>query len=399
MKTLESRQPTQLNILAEHQSPIKLVIRCSLSPGDVVMLTAAIRDLHKTYPDRFITDIRTPCGHLFENSPYITKIADNDPEAFCIKAGYPLVHQSNNGSYHFIHGFRKDLESKLGCPIDQGPQKGDIHISSQEGSWYSQVYEKVGKNRPFWLINAGSKSDFTCKLWEVWRYKHVIDALPEILFVQVGSKEHAHTPLEAKHDNLINLVGQTDLRQLIRLVYWSAGCLSPVSLLMHLAAAVPMNSIYKRQERPCVVVAGGREAGPWEAYKCHQFLHTCGMLPCCEHGGCWRSRVYPIGDGDEKDKRNLCEMPVNSESGQIIPRCMDIITVDMVVQAIRNYMDMYDYSDDDPKNWKKHKRFPEDRGGIDPQTLREVNDENSSRRTGPGGHSPVLEDAAVGGVK
>ena len=32
------------------------------SPGDIVMLTAAVRDLHSKYPGDFLTDVRTPCG-------------------------------------------------------------------------------------------------------------------------------------------------------------------------------------------------------------------------------------------------------------------------------------------------------------------------------------------------
>src|ERR1700736_1540911 len=39
----------------------RLILRNSLSPGDIVMLTAAVRDLHLSYPGQFLTDTRTPC--------------------------------------------------------------------------------------------------------------------------------------------------------------------------------------------------------------------------------------------------------------------------------------------------------------------------------------------------
>ena len=39
----------------------KLIFRNFQSPGDIVMLTAAVRDLHKCYPGRFVTDVLTPC--------------------------------------------------------------------------------------------------------------------------------------------------------------------------------------------------------------------------------------------------------------------------------------------------------------------------------------------------
>jgi hypothetical protein len=38
----------------------KVILRNFLSPGDIVMLTAALRDLHAAHPKRFVTDVRTP---------------------------------------------------------------------------------------------------------------------------------------------------------------------------------------------------------------------------------------------------------------------------------------------------------------------------------------------------
>jgi len=104
-------------------------------------------------------------------------------------------------------------------------------------------------------------------------------------------------------------------------------------LHMHLAAAVeckhggPAN-------RPCVVVAGGREPPSWEAYPTQQFLHTIGRLPCCAEGGCWRSRSVPLADGDEKDEeRHLCVDVVEN-----LPHCMHLITPAAVTKAIELYL-------------------------------------------------------------
>lgn len=323
------------------KKPIKLILRNFQSPGDIVMMTAALRDLHKTYPGWFLTDVRTSCPAIFENNPYITPLSDDDLEVIQIQASYDLIHRSNSGAYHFIHGFIMDLEERLGIRINVTEQKGDIHISELEKSWFSQIREISGRDIPYWIINAGCKNDFTCKLWEMARYQAVVDHFPQITFVQIGAKEHNHLPLVGP--NVINLIGKTDLRQLIRLVYHSAGVITPVSLPMHLAAAIEVHPRYRRKTRPCIVIAGGREPSSWEAYTNHLFLHTCGMLPCCDLGGCWCSRIEPLGDGDEKDTTNLCRNPVVSESGQKIPKCMDMITVDQVCQGIRDYLDSYDY--------------------------------------------------------
>lgn len=318
----------------------KLIVEHHLSPGDVVMLTAAIRDLHLSYPKEYITDVRTSCSELWENNPYITKIEDNDPEAINIKAEYHLIGDCNEGAHHFIHGFIQDLGKQLKKPIKITRFKGDIHLSNDEKGWYSQIYEIVGKDVPYWIIDAGCKSDYTAKMWEFARFQKIVDLLPGITFVQIGATEHNHKPLTGH--NLINLIGKTDMRQLIRLIYHSAGVITPVSLPMHLSAAIEVKPCYERKNRPCIVLAGGREPSVWEAYTNHAYLHTCGMLRCCDNGGCWKSRIQKLGDGDKKDS-DLCSQPVKTESGQIIPKCLDIISAERVVECILRYLEDYNF--------------------------------------------------------
>ena len=64
-----------------------------------------------------------------------------------------------------------------------------------------------------------------------------------------------------------------------------------------------------------------------------------------------RFGVVPLGDGDSKDYENLCEYPVATESGQVIPKCLEMITVDRVLASIESYMMQYDYSADDDAAW------------------------------------------------
>ena len=86
-----------------------------------------------------------------------------------------------------------------------------------------------------------------------------------------------------------------------------------------------------------MVVAGGREPAHWEQYPGHQFLSTVGALPCCAHGGCWRSRCQVVGDGDNKDRHSVCDYPVEVASDLAIPRCMDMITPQDVIRRIEMY--------------------------------------------------------------
>jgi ADP-heptose:LPS heptosyltransferase len=183
--------------------------------------------------------------------------------------------------------------------------------------------------RPYWIIVAGGKFDLTIKWWHFRRWQSVVDRFRDRLqFVQVGLQGHYHPPLKG----VIDLRGKTGLRDLIRLVYHAHGVLCPVTLLMHLAAAVPTKPGAPKS-RPCVVVGGGRESPHWAAYPTHQFIHTVGTLPCCAEGGCWKARTVPLGDGDDRDQEPyLCVDVVKG-----LPRCMERIQPEDVIRCVELY--------------------------------------------------------------
>ena len=307
--------------------PRKLILSCRLSPGDVLMLTAAVRDLHKLYPGQFITDVRTPCPDLWRNNPFVTPLDEADPDVEFIECHYPLIQQSNQGARHFIHGYMEFLSERLDVKLAPTEFRGDLHLADEEKRLPFQLDEFNCANLPIWIVCAGGKYDFTIKWWHRRRYQGVVDHfIDRLFFVQVGEQGHYHPPLK----NMFDLRGKTTLRELIRLTHHSDGVLCGVTLHMHLAAAAPLKD--GQFSRPAVVIAGGREAPHWEAYPTHQFLHTVGMLPCCATGGCWRSRTVPLGDGDEKDEpKNLCRDVTNG-----LPRCMDMISKEAVIQTIES---------------------------------------------------------------
>jgi hypothetical protein len=309
----------------------KLILKNCQSPGDILMLTAAVRDLHQCHPRRFRTDVRTSCADLWEHNPYLTRLNEGDQDVRTIDCHYPLIHQSNSLPAHFLWGFIENLNEQLGSQIRPTAFRGDIHLSAEERAQPSGVAKQVGLDIPYWLVVAGGKFDYTIKWWHFRRFQEVVNHFRDrIQFVQVGDLGHYHPPL----DGVICWRGRTTLRQLIHLVYHAEGVLCPVTCLMHLAAAVETRAD-RKAPRPCVVVAGGREPPQWEAYPHHQFIHTVGSLPCCASGGCWRARTVPLGDGDEKDRpEKLCLDVVNG-----LPRCMAMIQPADVVRRIEWYFE------------------------------------------------------------
>ncbi len=299
-----------------------LILKNSLSPGDVLVMSAAIYSLHRANPGRFVTAVASSCDAVYEHNHDVVPVA----EAMRLggeemQTHYPAVNQSNQRAIHFMQSYCEFFSQELDVPCPLATNRPMVYLSKRERTWISQVHESTGRPTKFWLLNAGHKTDFTCKNWGASAYQHVVDRCRgRVQFVQVGeaTKGHHHPPLR----NVLNFVGRTDHRQLIRLAYHADGGLGGVTFLQHLCAA---------WEKPYFCIMGGREPVAWNSYPRQQLFHTVGMLDCCRSGGCWRSRTVPLGDGDAKDK-SLCENPVFGE--ETVPRCMAMIDPDHVAEKI-----------------------------------------------------------------
>jgi hypothetical protein len=192
------------------------------------MLTAAVRDLHAAAPGRFHTDVRTSVPALWENNPHLTPLRDGEPGVERLDMHYPLIHQSNQRPYHFLHGYPQYMEERLGLRIPVTDFRGDIHLTAQEkGSLPPGVED--GIPQPFWILVAGGKHDFTAKWWDPKAYQQVVDHFQgRLTFVQCGEAGHWHPRLR----NVVDRVGRTTTRAFVRLLYHAAGVLCPVTYAM-----------------------------------------------------------------------------------------------------------------------------------------------------------------------
>lgn len=296
---------------------MRLYLRQHQSPGDILMLTAAVRDLKAAFPDIRV-NVETTAQDLWANNPLLDPGVTPSNADRQIELEYPLVHHSSALPYHFVHAFRKELQIQLGLRIPQGAFRGDVYLSDAEKEIPAAVRD-LGR---YWLIDAGYKQDFPLKHWGTDHFRALVSLLPGIPLVQIGQRSpgHVHPVLPGVTD----LTGRTSIRDLIRLMYHAAGVITPVSFPMHLAAAVPTPD---GRLRPAVVLAGGREAAHWEAYPGHVHLSTVGALDCCRRGGCWRSTP---------DGRNACAHPISLGSDRI-GQCMTLIPPEHVAHWVRVY--------------------------------------------------------------
>lgn len=301
--------------------PRALLLKNYLSPGDVLAMTACVHSLVKKHPGKFLIQVDTTAPAFWEHSPDLATREEMAPHAPPeeVQTHYPAINECNQRGIHFLQAYCEFLEHALKVPVPLATNRPMLYLSRQEREWLPQVEEATGKPTRYWVVCAGRKSDYTAKFWGSASYQRVVDLLRgRVLFVQAGSAEHYHPPLKG----VINLVGKTDLRQLVRLIHHASGVLSGVTLFHHLAAAL---------EKPSVCIMGGREPVMWNTYPKCQLLHTIGALPCCRDGGCWKSRVEKLGDGSEQDN-SLCDSPVPGE--EAVPRCMALIRPEEVAAKI-----------------------------------------------------------------
>lgn len=324
--------------MAKHGSPQKLVLTHHRAPGDIVVMTSLVRDIMLAHPGKFLIDVETSAMDIWKHNPYLTPLRgkrkkQTPADVRYIQMDYGRgIRDQNYEPVHFLAYFHRDFERKFNVKVPLVLPYPDLHLSPAE----RDVPLIHGR---YWVVISGGKSDFTAKVWEAARMQQVCERLGDLGLgaVQVGSNDtgHWHPPMEG--DNVVNLTAQTNLRDLIRLIYHSDGVICGITCAMHIAAAL---------HRPCVVLAGGREAWWWEAYVRenkgfgdvadkikvpHKFLHTIGVLDCCKHHGCWRNKVVSINTD-----RSLCYHPV-MRPNQPVPLCLDMITVDHVMEAVMNY--------------------------------------------------------------
>lgn len=324
-----------MDLLLPDSTPVarsrrRLILEAHLGLGDIVVITGIVRDLHQTHPGEFSVGVRTSFEPAWFHNPYITTVPDHEPGVERALVTLRHVPPPRGLPVRYVDLILDEIREQTGIIIRPTRYHGDIHLSHGECTAPDPVTQLLGARVPYWILGAGGKYDHTTKWWSSARFQEVVDHFRgRILFVQVGLAEHHHPPL----NGVLDLRGRTSIRDLVRLIHRCQGVVCGVTSLMHFAAAVPSPEGWP-EERPCVVLAGGREPQLLVQYPGHQFIHNVGMLPCSQ-GGCWKSRIEPLHDGSHFDSPEfLCG---NVAGG--IARCMDMISVADVVRRIEGYFE------------------------------------------------------------
>lgn len=323
--------------------PHTFVIHNPWALGDTVCLSALARDIHAAHPGRYAVKFSGHYRNVFWiNNPHATK-ADDAKDGQLIRLEYQSgIREAGRGSkIHFLSWFHRAFSTLTGVQVPCTEPKGVIVLSKDE--------EKVRAEGRYWVVVPGGKLDMTAKIWSVLYWQETVDRLAGygVRCVQAGGDFDRH--LHPKLDNVEQWVGKTKSeRHFFSLIKGAEGVICGITAAQHIAATF---------DKPCVVIAGGREEWWWEAYtnngqwpaSCspvrvpHRFLHTMGLFDCNGNlnKGCWKDRAVPVEPSDysvPRNKQRLCLQPT-TVGNQGLPACMALIQPEHVVGAVLSYYD------------------------------------------------------------
>lgn len=298
--------------------------------GDVVVSTALMRDIKRQYGDEINIAFHGTNRELFQDVPYLSKLR----QAETVSLGYGHrewkvgIDMSTKCPQHFVKAYYEFFTRKTGIPVEMTELRPDLHVDDP--------CHPDAKGR--WLAVTGGKTDFAAKIWHPRSWETLFRLAPNEKFARVGAlgKNNIHHALRAG-DNVVDLRGKTDVRGFVAAIREAKGVICGVTAAMHIAAAF---------DKPCIVIAGGREPWWWEAYtdvtrringhegpplRNQVYLHTVGQMRCCTPNACWHSHL-PGRPG----KTKFCSNVVTKDKISY-PACLDGITPYHILQAMEAY--------------------------------------------------------------
>lgn len=279
--------------------------------GDTCENLIALSHFHEANPTVGI-NYKGTAESICDNIPWIDRDITQETADQVVPISMSLINNCNMNGIHVVRCIETDIRKATGLKVNPGNMVLPIQFSKEELEDKS-FFKDNGIPEHYWIVNAGGKNDFTTKHYPHDYFQKIIDMTKSwVDWVQVGLSMHVHKPL----DGVVNMLDKTgNLRDLLRLIYFSSGVLTPISSTLHLAA-MPMPP-GKFGPRPCVVLGGGRETSAFTQYPNHHWFSSVGCLDCCPLG-CWKAKVLDPPEGD------CCKHPVKVGE-QLVGKCMELI--------------------------------------------------------------------------
>lgn len=236
--------------------------------GDDIMFTAEVRQHVNDYDYSAVIAPVDEWGcvawsSVYENNPHMTKHLSNSDLTL------PIKPRPYSDGWHVdpIHGPYHKLKAYY-------PEPGEIYFSHRELSHSFNVIKQMNIGN-FVTIEPNTKTDtyVNNRDWGFDKWQSVVDARPDLTFVQLGDKQSRSLERVAR-------VVTDNVRQAFAMIYSASLHVGNEGGLVHAAAASHI---------PSVVVFGGLSA-PWATgYKMNTNLYVdgpespCGRKTECQH--------------------------------------------------------------------------------------------------------------------
>lgn len=133
----------------------RFLLKFTMAPGDVSMLTALVRDIKLTYGDRYDIDVKTNFDAIWRHNPHITKLDPDDRSVETIKMTYKDgIPRAARQKIHFVTEFHRYFKEKTKIHVPCLHPHADLHFSEEE----KRCSRISGR---YWIIVPGGKLDMT----------------------------------------------------------------------------------------------------------------------------------------------------------------------------------------------------------------------------------------------
>jgi hypothetical protein len=222
--------------------------------GDMVICTGAIRNVCAICNDvKFITP--EYCRDIYRHNPDMIERATTYAELGKITYG-ALADEQRGRWGNVVEGFTRSLCGMLGIPmVSVVTCVPVLHLTDAE-------MERAQCWRGYWLINANCQTCSMSKGYPQWQ--RVVDLLGW-RFAQIGGREGRD--LSPDLTGVLDMRGQTTLRDLMVMAYGCDGIISPPSCITSIGAAFG---------KPQICVNAGREPDALTDYpRVHHISRKC----------------------------------------------------------------------------------------------------------------------------
>ena len=175
----------------------KIVFAHGRAPGDVLMLSAGIRDFHALFPS-IALNVETKFPELFFNNPHIdATVKRGGPGVEFYRVGYPVIQGCNEGNVHFTMAFLLNMISIADAHESLGMSIGEFCSTFAGGRTADE--NKDGDSS--WSSSSGSEDSEPVNpfhVFRVWRerWKNLTrDNLRKWGDLHLSESERAENPI------------------------------------------------------------------------------------------------------------------------------------------------------------------------------------------------------------